>query len=90
MSTNGWRAIDTAPLDGTLILLWGTPAGEISGIAKGPGVDVGAWVNGLSDYPGNNWWQCCTGDYYSTWINATHWMPLPPAPNATQHDGVPG
>lgn len=75
-----WQPIETAPKDGTALLLYGMWAGEISGIAKEPQIDIGLWAGGRSDYSGSDWWQLSTGDAYGCWIRPTHWMPLPLTP----------
>jgi hypothetical protein len=75
-----WMPIETAPKDGTDILLYGTWAGEIHGIAEAPTMDIGHWAGGKSDYQGDEWWSLATGDAYACWMRPTHWMPLPAAP----------
>ena len=66
--TNGWMKIDSAPKDGTRILLAGMP--------YGPPVDVGQWGSTtynrkLRTY--NEGWTVFHG-YESA---PTHWRPLP-------------
>ena len=78
-----WQPIETAPKDGTAVLLWGLWAGEINGPDETPRVDIGQFTDGRSDYAGNDWWQLLTGDAYACWMQPTHWMPLPPPPAAT-------
>jgi len=64
----GWQPIETAPKDGTDVLLAGTgtydvTVGSFYKATKGPSV--------------------CDGWYYqdgSSRIEPTHWMPLPPPP----------
>lgn len=75
-----WQPIETAPKDGSSILLWGTWAGEIHGIAKHPCVDIGRWDGGNSDFPGEEWWTLDTGDCYTCWMKPTHWAPIPVPP----------
>ena len=76
-----WQPIETAPKDGTAVLLYGLWQGEINGIADEPTTDIGYWAGGSSDEPGNDWWRISTGDAYACWMRATHWMPLPEPPN---------
>jgi Protein of unknown function (DUF551) len=68
-----WQLIETAPKDGTEILVVGILCGEIFG--KKDDVTIGkcSW-NGEE-------WLCTDADYYVPWYeNVTHWMPLPPLP----------
>lgn len=76
-----WRPIETAPKDGTDILLFG-----------GRMIAVGYWTEecemGGVDSPREPGWQIYKVDedpYYSRDFNeATHWQPLPPPPAGTQ------
>lgn len=82
--SDGWLPIESAPRDGTIVLVWtAVSAGEIRGIsrsAKGH-ADIARYSDGRSDYLGD-WWDCCGGDYYSTWCQPTHWQPLPAPPSS--------
>ncbi|HEY6020195.1 MAG TPA: DUF551 domain-containing protein [Candidatus Paceibacterota bacterium] len=68
---NSWQPIETAPKDGTHILL-----------ANKAGVSEGGWLTDI-DYGGEwegqigmaGWWRIDCTDYPNT-----HWMPLPEAP----------
>lgn len=68
-----WRPIETAPKDGTLILLSG---GELKRayIGKRGRTET---INGYDEF----WWA---EDYNSTYgcrkVHPTHWMPLPEPP----------
>lgn len=62
-----WQPIETAPRDGTPVLL-----------TNGDTMEVGGWQEGWRGKPGTFWCQGC--DEYPVCINATHWMPLPPPP----------
>lgn len=82
----GWQTIDTAPKDGTTIIL-----------ACGNRVTVGDWI---SPEMVNNWdgddfdahWQSWDGGFINeSEHSATHWMPLPAAPSpkgACEHEWV--
>lgn len=63
-----WQPIDTAPKDGSPVLLWDEH-----------GVTIGAWDEGSASgpkYPPN--WR---GPYWAHVIdNPTHWAPLPEGP----------
>ncbi len=73
----GWQPIETAPKDGTLILLYRPLAGRtndpVIAIKRGVPRDTGCWEetvpHGMDD--SNYTDGCC---------KATHWMPLPAAP----------
>lgn len=68
-----WQPIETAPKDGTAILVYGVPVGEINdALTDGPVVGVAEW-----SYSG---FDCPHADAYSVRWTATHWMPLPEAP----------
>ena len=75
-----WQPIETAPRDGTKILLYGQWQGEINGM-RNDVVAVGAWGGGRSDRGKSGWWDIINTDGYACWIYATHWMPLPAPPN---------
>lgn len=61
----GWRPIETAPKDGTkIILLLSTGAGNMVHI-------------GCKDQRPNSGWHIEPNGY---WSSVTHWMPLPAAP----------
>lgn len=82
-----WQPIETAPKDGTSVLLWGLWAGEISGIGKVPGMGIG-YYSGSGDYASQGFlWVDVGGDAYAVWGNPTHWMPLPDAPSASSRAG---
>ena len=79
-----WLPMDTAPRDGTpVLLLCQKFAGEISrpfSEEEYPhSVEVGLYSTGRADYPGDNWWDL-GGDGYATWGWPTYWQPLPPPP----------
>lgn len=69
-----WRPIETAPKDGTHILLW-------PGLRRPAAAVVGAW---LDTRGGPCWYDLAVGHHNGYW-QPTHWqpMPLPPAPAAT-------
>lgn len=61
-----WQPIETAPKDGTWILL--------SGCSFGHNMRVGRWYF-WSDTQGCDW-----SDYNNRGFKPTHWMPLPEPP----------
>ena len=68
-----WRDIETAPKDGTRVLLW------LPDVDRGlPGVEAAQWW-------GDCWWTNGgpnAGADMAEWSNATHWMPLPAPPGS--------
>jgi hypothetical protein len=76
-----WQPIDTAPKDGTEILLFD---GEV--------VTVGGWISEVdqgADYEGQGliapgWWSLALKDN-----KPTHWQPLPPPPVTPQEPQTP-
>ena len=78
-----WQPIETAPRDGTKVLVWAVKwAGEIHGPTDSAVCDIASFSNGHSDYPGTDWWDCAGGDAYATWCIPSHWMPLPAPPGS--------
>lgn len=99
-----WRPIDTAPRDGTKILLCRyallTDVSDLPVDAKAAG-----WAERLFDPNAPKVWHCCwvSGGFWSSkWDNwndgvepcglrqPTHWMPLPPAPIQQDRDAMGG
>lgn len=69
-----WLPIETAPKDGTLMLLANTdwvPA-QIRG--EGAPIKVGGYWEGTWNIFGASWWP-------------THWCPLPPPPHKESENG---
>lgn len=60
-----WQPIETAPKDGTKVLLWDD------------GVTIGEWSENVHPWNDGNWWV--EGGQVTT-QTATHWMPLPEPP----------
>lgn len=65
--THGWRPIETAPKDGTEILVF-------------DGKQI--WLVGTEHemYPKDNGCGCCSSSVH---YEATHWQPLPKPPSET-------
>ncbi len=81
-----WQPIDTAPQDGTEVLLFGTWAGEIHGPDRKvpPAIYIGAYEGG-GDYSDDGYlWSVVGGDMYAAWCKPSHWMPMPAPPTAPQ------
>lgn len=77
-----WQPIDTAPKDGTDVLLWRPGFGALDGW-----IVIGSYREdeNLSEWGKlwleNDYNEFSTG-YASTPIKATHWQPLPEPPEA--------
>jgi len=67
LEAGGWQPIETAPKDGTDILVLNK-----EGVFEAY-KDRGLWFHLVSDYHGCG---CCSGDFEKP----SHWMPLPPPP----------
>jgi hypothetical protein len=66
-----WRPIETAPKDGTLVLLWGRYWSDSQGWFKQP------LVGQFS--PPNDWWEAWGRVPFG--CRPTHWQPLPELPD---------
>jgi hypothetical protein len=75
MIMSKWKPIETAPRDGTTILVYGYWEGEISGKEKKPNV----WLCSSQGVEDEFCLEGCDG--YAAWVNnPMYWMPLPPPP----------
>ncbi len=80
-----WQPIETAPKDGTLVLLF-VPDGHTNG-ERGPGVTVGSYdprtQKEVDFAPHSPQWVCYDTDQEPSSCYPTHWMrlPSPPEPN---------
>jgi hypothetical protein len=72
-----WQPIETAPKDGTLVLLYG-PCGWDTNVDEYDDkmVRVGSYEEFFDKYV----WLSDTANPYQDRILATHWMPLPNPP----------
>lgn len=76
-----WQPIETAPKDGTWILVTGgTPDDECGPELMRPAVCQ--WSDQLCGGPHRWRWMHCwfDGGYYGEYDGATHWQPLPEPP----------
>lgn len=72
-----WQPIETAPKDGSSVLLWSEAWDMSWGVVIGS-YDAGAWVTSEGQTADDD------EDEFGS-IAPTHWMPLPPPPSpATQ------
>lgn len=85
-----WQPIETAPRDGSQLLLMttrGHSIGAWNSRPRGPGISGGiqspGWVAYTDGYEIDDaGWD--TGTDYVKSIDPTHWMPLPPPPRSEQ------
>ena len=83
----GWMPIETAPKDGTMLLLAGFNFGNPQ---RGQHITAGSWRNE------RGWWEGLPDPVAehltaNTQLNnLTHWMPLPAAPGSEQKEGANG
>lgn len=66
-----WQPIDTAPKDGTDVLLF---IPDFANYPDSPRVVSALWGD-------CGWWQDNAAAGCQTWGNPTHWQPLPAAPD---------
>ena len=91
---NEWMPIESAPMDGTPLLLYCGGMNSWNRLNGMPDIVVGIWTN-------NAWgagWYSDVGDvdqgYESTGayfehenLHPSHWMPLPPTPDLGENTG---
>jgi hypothetical protein len=65
---HAWQPIETAPKDGTPVLLFG----KFTSLSGAEGGYIGQWFQGYSD---RGWWVVSALPFFPT-----HWMPLPEPP----------
>jgi hypothetical protein len=76
---NEWKTINTAPKDGSRILLWPIRRGRGAQFSSDAFVGLGRWHQPAnSDYSGS--WMVATGVYVTG--EPTHWMPIPSPPQS--------
>lgn len=76
MEQSKWQSMESAPLDGTVVLLYGVPHGEIHGELDEPTIVVARFAHRT--------WSLTSTDYYAVWVNdPLAWMPLPTPPVLT-------
>lgn len=73
MAMSEWQPIETAPRDGTSVLLYGPYQWEDYDSRT---VEAGAVVGYFDGYR----WRLDNANPYADYCNATHWMPLPAPP----------
>ena len=70
-----WQPIETAPKDGTEVLVFGKWFGEIAKSAPDAKPEMH-----VAKFYEHGVWNITGGDTYASWVKATHWMPLPTPP----------
>lgn len=73
-----WQPIETAPKDGSEILVYGVRYGEVNNERK-TGIGVAEYLSFNSAYCEDRWRGVNSDQYEITW-QPTHWMPLPDEP----------
>jgi len=79
-----WQPIETAPKDGTPLLLFCNPTPALSGHMEPDEVFRSRMTTGYFDKHYHEWWLCVFWGYESEatlYEDPTHWMPLPEPPN---------
>lgn len=67
--SDGWKPIDSAPKDGSIILAWSEDMDEVLAIV---------WAESR----GGSWRLAgCSSLELGSWGQPTHWMPLPAPPD---------
>lgn len=91
MGGAGWRPIETAPRDGTVIDVWVDDDRHTNVYWGRPAHSCGEYGDYCDCCPRYDAWVCADTNYYLTGDEGyacdepTHWMPLPPTPE-TQND----
>lgn len=88
MRAGDWRPIETAPLDGTAVLLYVPGQKSWHRLTGMPDMMIGMWTNQnytpagwFGDYGDVDQGYESTGAYFEhERLDPTHWMPLPPPP----------
>ena len=74
-----WQPIETAPKDGTCVLVYGEGTYDEGDLRK---IAVAQYTNYLNGRETDWHWQFAWyyGGYYGKFYDPTHWMPLPESP----------
>lgn len=78
-----WQPIETAPKDGSSILLFGPCQWEDYYDEDPPHIGIGYYHEDEwrePEDPNKGRWRLISDNPYSDYCQATHWMPLPPEP----------
>lgn len=80
-SVNAWRPIETAPKDGTIII---ATTGEATGVCRWRcigSIDTLNDIGGVAQFRREYGWHSVSDKLLCKHV-LTHWMPLPPLPEA--------
>lgn len=72
----GWQKIDSAPRDGTFVLLFSPDADPERCVF------VGQWFDHESYPDGGAWWSDRESDSFPIDADPSHWQPLPDPPRS--------
>lgn len=82
-----WQPIETAPLDGTPLLLFCPGMNSWNRLEAMPDIVVGAWTYShseaqawYSDYGDVDYYESAGAYFMHVGLHPTHWMPLPQPP----------
>lgn len=78
MTNQDWQPIETAPRDGTRVLLWACDPCYPKGKPL-----VGYFENNKWHLSGHEFTECWINNF-DEYFNPTHWMPLPEPPKEEQ------
>lgn len=80
-----WQPIETAPKDGTRIIVYATDYSEsgVHGGIDGPWIGEVFWQEGWYTKKIGGWMIANCDEEYGCFVIASHWMPLPEPPKAT-------
>ena len=79
-----WQPIETAPKDGSKILLYGRCGGLDDYHDYDPTVELGKFWDGSIEGFEDGLWAPISSCPHDLVIDATHWMPLPKAPGVVE------
>lgn len=80
-----WRPIETAPKDGTLVMLSGDRIYYGWDGKTKPLAVVGQFASSCNPLGADTWqFAWFDGGFYGEYENPTHWMPLPDPPASTE------
>ncbi|MEG3086143.1 hypothetical protein [Sphingomonas sp. PB4P5] len=78
-----WQPIETAPKDGTIVLLWACDEDEWDDAHDEPRDPERCWYPARVSVQKHIWW--IAGGMMRQLKGATHWMPLPAPPATLEH-----